>query len=120
MGERSEYEDKVCKNYYLIKRMVDLGITKNYIGYYYLVDIIDRLINDNKIYRSLSKEVYPLLAEKYNKNICTIERNIRNVRDKKWNDGLSNKLGKFWNKAEKPSCCKLIYLIKNYVLDDLI
>lgn len=114
-----EYEEKVCKNYFLIKRMGDLGITNDYIGYYYLVDIMNLLINEAKTFRSFSKELYPYLAEKYNKNLCTIERNIRNLRDKRWDKGLKLKLSKFWDKDKKPSCSKFIYLIKNFVLDDI-
>ena len=120
MGKKiQEYQDKVSKNYFLLKRMGDLGITNEYIGYYYLVDIMDMLINEAKTYRSFSKELFPYLAKKYNKNQCTIERDIRNLRDKRWNRGLKNKLSKFWNNEKKPSCCKFIYLVKNFVLDDI-
>lgn len=120
MGKKTEsFEDKVCKNYFIIKRIADLGITKSYIGYYFLLDIMDILINEPKTYRSFSKELFPMLAKKYNKNLCTIERDIRNVRDKRWNCGLKNKLSKFWNKGNIPTCNKFIYLVKNYVLDDI-
>ena len=67
MGKKiQEYQDKVSKNYFLLKRMGDLGITNEYIGYYYLVDIMDMLINEAKTYRSFSK--------KRERNVASSER----------------------------------------------
>ena len=114
-----KFTKKISKSYYIKKRVYDLGITDNYIGYYYLIDILDIIINKQKSIRCFSKEVYPNLAEKYNTNDCTIERNIRNIIKVNWEINLKHKLKNFWRDNSRPTCCKFIYIVKNYVLSDL-
>lgn len=119
MKKTMKYEDIVAHNYYVMSRIRELGITEQYTGYYFLVDILDQLINESKVVRSFSREVYPVLAKKYNKNDCTIERDIRNIINVLWDYRLKNKLAKFWLKEDKPSCCEFIYIVKNYLVNCL-
>lgn len=117
MGRKVEICSKlVSKNYYFEKKLNEIGLTENYLAFFYLVDIMDILINETKIVRSFSTEVYPKLAKKYNKSMCTIERDIRNVINVLWDDGMKYKLSNYFNKTDKPKCCEFIYLIKNYIL----
>ena len=113
------YGEICTKNYYLRKKFNDLGITKKYTGYYFLLDIEDEIINKSRTIKSFSKEIYPELAIKYNKNDCSIERDIRNVISKLWDNGLKEKLNSLWITDDKPTCCEFIYLIRNYVLIDI-
>ncbi len=120
MGLKKEQCAKiVCANYYVKKRVKDLGISGEYIAYYYLVDILDVLINEDKRVHSFSKEIYPFLAKKYNKSDCTVERDIRNVINIFWNDKMRIKLNPYWDVNTKPTCCKFIYLIRNYLLNEI-
>ncbi len=120
MGLKREHCSKlVCTNYYVRKRIKDLGISNDYIAYYYLVDILDFLMNEGRRVHSFSKEIYPKLAKKYNKNDCTVERDIRNVINIFWNDKMRIKLNPYWDANTRPSCCKFIYLIKNYLLSEI-
>ncbi len=119
MKKSLRYEDLVAHNYYVIAKMNELGITNQYTGFYFLVDILDQLINESKVVRSFSREVYPMLAKKYDKNDCTIERDIRNIINVLWDYRLKNKLVMFWSREEKPSCCEFIYIIKNYLVMDI-
>ena len=110
------YDGIVSSNYYIKESMSELGITKQYTAYYFLVDILDILINESRIVRSFYKEVYPIVAKKYHKNDCSIERDIRNMIKVTWDIRLKNKLSQFWNKERRPSCCEFIYLVKNYLI----
>ena len=114
-----KYGEICTKNYYLRKKFNDLGITKKYTGYYFLLDILDEIINKSRTIKSFSKEIYPELAVKYDKNDCSIERDIRNVIDRLWDDVLKEKLEFLWLNDARPTCCEFIYLIRNYVLVDI-
>ncbi len=114
-----KYGKLLPKDYYYIKRVKELGITPKYIGFYYIVEILDLLINESMFVRSFSKQVYPLLAEKYNKKPNTMERNIRSVIDKLWEDKLKSKLMCFWLREKKPTCCEFIYILKSYIMQDI-
>ncbi len=99
-------------------RLNYLGIQKKYTGYYFLVEVMHILINENKRVRSFSKEVYPRIAEKYGTTPWTIERNIRSVISNCWSLDLMEKLNVY--SPQKPNCCQFIYWIKNYIIKDLI
>ncbi len=114
-----KFNANVVSSYYLKKRICDLGITDNYIGYYYLLDILNIIINEEKTIRCFSREVYPHLAEKYKTKDCTIERDIRNIIKVNWDIKLKHKLKNYWRENSRPTCCKFIYLVKNYVLSDI-
>lgn len=111
---------KYSNNYFISKSVEKLGITNRFIGYFYLVDILDLLINKGIKVNAFSKDVYPVVAAKYSKNACTVERDIRNVIDNLWDDVLLVKLTKFRDKKQKPSCCEFIYLLKNYVISKVV
>lgn len=120
MGVKAQkYGGPVSKNYFIIKKINELGITQKYNGYYFLIDILDMLMNEYPVIRSFSREIYPVIAKKYNINQAIIERDIRNVIKKLWQPVLKNKLKQFWDKDSVPSCCKFIYLIKNYLIMEI-
>ncbi|MBR6778945.1 MAG: hypothetical protein IKM43_02190 [Clostridia bacterium] len=117
MCEKEKIYGQILPNYYfIIKILQDLGITKKYMGFYYLAEILNLLINEDLKIRSFSRQVYPMLASKYNKNSCTIERDIRNVISRFWDEQLKNKLKLFWDREDTPSCCEFIYILKNYLV----
>ena len=122
MGLKAEkYSIYLKQHYYFNRKIRELGITINFIGFYYLAEIMELLINQGLVVRSFSKQIYPILAEKYCKKECTIERDIRNVINTFWCKTLKDKLGKYWSgEREKPTCQELIYMIKNYIIDSLM
>ena len=113
------YGKLIQGNKYFISQLNYLGFRKNYTGYYYLVDILDILINQGARVKSFSRQVYPIIAEKYNKSECTIERNIRNLIDKNWTEKTQKKLKDVWNKPTKPACRDFIIMIKTYILSQI-
>lgn len=72
MKKTIKYEDIVVHNYYVMGKMRELGITEQYTGYYFLVDILDQLINESKVVRSFSREVYQCLQKNIIKMIVLL------------------------------------------------
>lgn len=103
------YGNLISEKYFIKKCVKKCGVSQDYTAHYFLVDIIDLLVNENKKVKSFSKEIYPLLAQKYNKKDCTIERNIRNVIDIRYKD-----------EENKPTCQKFIQMLANYVENCLV
>ena len=87
-----KYGEMLPNDYFFKKRIKEMGITPKYMGFYYLIEILDLLINQGVIVRSFSKQVYPMLAQKYNKKESTIERNIRSLIYKFWDKNIKEKL----------------------------
>lgn len=119
MTVKRRFKELIKDDYFVRKRLIELGITEIYKGYYFLVDILSYLINTNNSVRSFSTEIYPIVAKKFNISECIIERDIRNVINVLWDYKLKSKLECLWPYEKKPTCCKFIYVIKNYVVIDL-
>ena len=115
-NKEQKYMPILPRDYFIIKRIGDLGITRNYTGFYYIVEIMDYLINQEMVIKSFSREIYPSLAEKYGKKSCTVERDIRNVIDKLWEGTLKEKLVSYWDKDRKPTCHDFIHILRKYLL----
>ena len=54
-----------------------LGIRTNYKGYYYLVDALTLIMEDENRLLSIGTELFPAIALKYQTDVRCIERNIR-------------------------------------------
>ena len=53
MGVKAQkYGGPVSKNYFIMKKINELGITQKYNGYYFLIDILDMLMNEYPVIRS--------------------------------------------------------------------
>ncbi len=117
MSEKEKKYFKMLPNvYFYIKKVKEIGIQPKYMGFYYIVEIMDLLINQNMSVRSFSKQIYPMLAKKYNKKENTIERNIRSVVNKFWHSKLKKELMQMWLRDSIPSCCEFLYILKNYIV----
>ena len=113
--KEKRYNNIISCNIFFKKALDDIGLKNNYIGYYYLVKIINLLINENVKAVSFYKNIYPQVAQIFNKSVCTVERNIRVLIDNCWNKNMKEILNCKFIK-NKPSCCKFILIIKNYIL----
>ena len=109
-----KYGDKISSNVFFSMKLVEIGVNKAYIGFFYLVDILDILINSDIKISSFSKDVYPIVAKKYDKTEWTVERNIRHLISVCWCVKLKNILN-YSNNLKRPTCNKFIKLIKNYI-----
>lgn len=113
------YGDVVKDKIYFIKQFDCLGLNKGYTGYYMLIDVVSLLMGCDKKIVSFSKEIYPIVAKRFNKTECTVERNIRNLIEKSWTESLIKKLKLDLTEDEKPTCRDFIFSIKNYLMKQL-
>ena len=68
----------------ITKILHDLGLPSNMKGYRYIKDSINTIYNKSDI-KSFTKELYPMIANKYNTQGKNVERAIRNAIDISWN-----------------------------------
>ena len=104
---------------FFVKILDELGINKRYLGYYLLIEMMEIMVNNEKRIKSFSSEIYPLIALKYGKTSCTVERNIRSLIEKCWNRDLMEKLNTYYPEGIKPPCQTFIYLVKNYITNKI-
>lgn len=113
--KEKRYFKVISCNLFFINALDKIGLKNTYTGYYYLIEIINLIVNENIQASSFYKNIYPSVAVKFNKTSCTIERNIRILIDNCWTEDLKSILNcKYMYK--KPTCCQFINLIKNYIL----
>lgn len=64
-----------------------MGIPAHVKGYQYLRDAILYIMDDINLLGAVTKELYPLVAEKYNTSASRVERAIRHAIELAWNRG---------------------------------
>ena len=114
-----KYGSMVKKNEFFKKRLKDVGAKKSCTGFFISVYILELIINQKLEIKSFSKSLYPLVAEKFNKHISCIERDIRTLISSSWNNNMKNKLSKVANFNKKPTCRKFILSMVEYIMLDL-
>lgn len=62
-----------------------LGIHRTYKGYHYLVTTLELATTDEHNLLFLSKNIFPIVARRYNTTVYCVERNIRTVIQNCWN-----------------------------------
>lgn len=78
-----------------VKTLLNLGVTPNTKGYYYLRDIIYICVTSDEHITNFSKTLYAKLADKYHTSECSIERAVRHAIKSGWyrhNEELSEKI----------------------------
>ena len=92
--------------------LYDLMLPPNYKGYKYLKDAILMLCDENYECNSFTKNIYPVIAEKYGSTSQNIEKNIRSAVMKIYEVNSKEDLEKVLGKSpiifEKPSNVKFI------------
>lgn len=105
-GSEMTPEKKVSKLLY------DLMLPPSYKGYRYIKDAILMLCDDNYVCTSFTKNIYPVIAEKYGSTSQNIEKNIRSAVNKIYavnsREDLEKALGKSPIIYDKPSNVKFI------------
>lgn len=67
--------------------MHDIGIPPHMAGYQYLREAIVLTVKNSKMYSSITKKLYPAVAEKFNTTAQKVERAIRNAIESAWSRG---------------------------------
>lgn len=57
--------------------LLRLGISPNLVGYKYLKETIKLVYLDDNYLRKITTKLYPIVADKYNTTVASVERGIR-------------------------------------------
>ncbi|NLI93564.1 MAG: sporulation transcription factor Spo0A [Peptococcaceae bacterium] len=78
------------------KMIQQMGVPAHVKGYQYLRDAIVSVINDVSLLGAVTKELYPMIAKKYNTTPSRVERAIRHAIELAWDRGNIEFMNKFF------------------------
>ena len=79
-----------------------IGATPNVTGYHYAKDGIRIMFQNPNNYLSITKEVYPEVAKKYRTTPSRVERSIRHMIEKTWNQGSIEEIDHIFGSTVAP------------------
>lgn len=97
----------------------EFHITSKYKGYPLIIDAIDFYISKDGNYIKITKDLYPILSEKYNISTSSVERNIRTVVEACWannKEAVQNIIGH--KTIRCPSNSEFIDAIAYYIIQN--
>ena len=68
----------------IIKTLSRLGLTANYVGFYYAAEALSLSLQDHSRLHYVSKLVYPDIAKHFHTSIACVERDLRTIVAKAW------------------------------------
>ena len=100
---------------------LSVGIPAHIKGYQFLREAIKMAVNKPEIVSSITKQLYPSIAAKFNTSSSKVERAIRHAIEVAWNRGkienINNIFGiKVYNQNEKPTNGEFIALVADKML----
>lgn len=107
-------------NLYLEKRIVDIflsiGISAHLQGYQYLKESVKLIIKEPEYINSITKKMYPKIAEVFSTTACRVERGIRHAIDVAFSKGKIIQLNKIFgveifSQNDKPTNAEFVALI---------
>lgn len=102
----------------IIKELEYIRYNVEYKGTNYLIDaILQAYMNKNPMLENLQKEIYPIIADKYNKSINTIRCNIRHATECMYYECDIKRLKEYFRLIddEKPTTKEVIYTVLNKI-----
>ena len=111
----SKMEEKITNIF------ITVGIPAHIKGYQFLREAIKLAIASPEIINSITKKLYPTIAEKYSTSASKVERAIRHAIEVAWNRGkienINNVFGlKIYSSNEKPTNGEFIALVADKML----
>ena len=100
-----------------------IGIPAHVIGYQYLKEAIKLTLENTNLVNNMTKELYPLVAKKFDTNAGKIERSIRNAITTAWNRGKMESINQIfgyqvYGKNDKPTNGEFIALVADKIMLD--
>ena len=97
------------------------GIPPHIKGYQFLRESVKLAIADPELINSITKKLYPTVAEIYGTSSSKVERAIRHAIEVAWNRGKIENINaifgiKIYNKGEKPTNGELIALVADKIM----
>ncbi len=113
--QSSQIEEKITNIF------ITVGIPAHIKGYQFLREAIKLAIANPEIINSITKKLYPTIAEKYDTSASKVERAIRHAIEVAWNRGkienINNLFGiKVYSSNEKPTNGEFIALVADKML----
>lgn len=103
--DKEEYEkDKLKTEIYLNM----LGENETLNGTYFAIEAVTRAILNPIFAASVSKDIYPDIANKYNTSVAKVDGAIRTYITKIWKYGNQEELARIFGTGKKPSNSKFI------------
>lgn len=101
----------------LKKTLIYLGITPNYRGYDYIVLAMQLVFDNPERLQYVTKELYPVIAEKYNTDWRAVEHSIRITISRSWerDSALFAKILGAWV-TERPAVGRFLAVLYTYLL----
>lgn len=103
------------------KYFLNMGLSTKYLGFEYLIEITQVILNSSIMTKSLNSNVYPVVASKFYTTPTAVERNIRHILTSCWS--TSNKLqaafSGYYENDKAPSNRLFICSITNFLKQEL-
>ena len=102
---------------------ISIGIPAHIKGYQFLREAVKLAVEEPEIIGSITKRLYPTIAERFETSSSKVERGMRHAIEVAWNRGkienINNIFGlKIYNRNEKPTNGELIALIADKMIMD--
>lgn len=101
------------------KLLRQLGANGSYTGFYYTVYGVVRTIQEPTLIVYICKGLYIEIAQHFNVNVSSVERNIRTIIDIIWNKGDRDLLNHIFGREliKKPKNTMFIDALSQYIID---
>ena len=115
-NSKSRHLDEKISNIF-----ITVGIPAHIKGYQFLREAIKMAIENPEIINSITKQLYPSIAERFETSASKVDRAIRHAIEVAWNRGkienINNLFGiKIYNSNEKPTNGEFIALVADKML----
>ena len=128
-SQETEVENKVAvkstRNKLLEEKITNIfitvGIPAHIKGYYFLREAIKMAIENPEVINSITKQLYPSIAERFDTSASKVERAIRHAIEVAWNRGKIENINsvfgvKVYSNNEKPTNGEFIALVADKML----
>ena len=116
-NENKQLDEKISNIF------ISIGIPAHIKGYQFLREAVKLAVEEPEIIGSITKKLYPTIAERFETSSSKVERGMRHAIEVAWNRGkienINNIFGlKIYNRNEKPTNGELIALIADKMIMD--
>lgn len=128
LGDETQVENKVISNKEIEEKITNIfitvGIPAHIKGYQFLREAIKLSMGNPEIINSITKKLYPTIAEKFETSASKVERAIRHAIEVAWNRGKIENINSVfgltvYSNNEKPTNGEFIALVADKMLLDV-
>lgn len=121
LEEKSENKDQKQLDEKISNIFISIGIPAHIKGYQFLREAVKLAVEEPEIIGSITKRLYPTIAEKFETSSSKVERGMRHAIEVAWNRGKIENINtlfglKIYSSNEKPTNGELIALIADKMI----